>query len=212
MTNLTSESEINPVIQQHPFHVLLPQHATALRRQALKLTGNVTRAEDLVQETLLKAWASRDSYRPDTQLRAWLFTILRNTFISDLRKVRREVEDVDGACAGSLSEEPRQDHVLALKELISALALLPSTQRKALLLMGAYGYSQQEAASACRCTVGTIKSRVSRSRATLSRILEPEDAAPVDGVSCHGDPRDEAIPPSRGGAVPALMGAGAGSR
>ncbi|MGM0585108.1 MAG: sigma-70 family RNA polymerase sigma factor [Pseudomonadota bacterium] len=162
---------------RHPFHVLLPQQAPALRRRALKLTSSEHRADDLVQETFLKAWAHRDSYRPGTNLRAWLCTILRNTFFSDLRKSRREVEDVDDAGARALFEAPRQDHAIALKELISAMALLPHAQRRSLVLMGAYGFSQLEAADACGCTVGTIKSRVSRSRARLGRILAHDDAA-----------------------------------
>lgn len=156
--------------ERHSFHDLLPQQAVSLRRRALKLTYNEHRAEDLVQDTLLKAWASRDSYRPETNLRAWLFTILRNTFISGLRKYRREVEDVDGARARAHSVEPRQDHALALKELISSIDLLPHAQRRPLVMIGAYGFSHLEAADACRCTVGTIKSRVSRGRATLNKI------------------------------------------
>jgi RNA polymerase sigma-70 factor (ECF subfamily) len=152
----------------HPFHHLLPQHAAALRNRALKLTHDEHRAEDLVQDTLMKAWANRDSYTPDTNLRAWLFTVLRNTFYSGLRKYRREVEDVDGVHAGALSEEPRQYHTLALHELIAAIAQLPGTQRRPLVMMGAYGYSQQEAAEACGCNIGTIKSRVYRARATLA--------------------------------------------
>jgi RNA polymerase sigma-70 factor, ECF subfamily len=155
----------------HPFHDLLPQHSLSLRRRALQLTRNAHRADDLVQSTFLKAWVSRDSFNPDTNLRAWLFTILRNTFLSELRKYRREVEDVDGACARALSEEARQDHVLSLNELISAIARLPDLQRQPLIMMGAYGFSQLEAANACGCTVGTIKSRVSRVRATLESIM-----------------------------------------
>lgn len=162
---------MHPMTDDHPFHVLLPQQAHCLRLRALKLTGNKHRAEDLVQATFLKAWAKRDSYKPETNLRAWLFTILRNTFFSNLRKFRREVEDVDGACARAQFEEPRQDHVLALKELISAVATLPDSQRRPLVLMGAYGFSQLEAAVACGCTVGTIKSRVSRGRAALNRMI-----------------------------------------
>lgn len=165
--------------EHHPFHNLLPQHSLPLRRRALKLTANEHRAEDLVQATLLKAWVSRDSFNPDTNLRAWLFTILRNTFLSELRKYRREVEDVDGACARALSEEARQDHVLSLNELISAIARLPDLQRQPLIMMGAYGFSQLEAADACGCTVGTIKSRVSRGRATLERIMAPDRAAVI---------------------------------
>ena len=161
--------------KRHPFHVLLPQHAQSLRGRALKLTSNEHRAEDLVQDTLLKAWANRDSYRPDTHLRAWLFTIMRNTFFSDLRKSRREVEDVDGALASALYDEPRQEDAIALREVISAIGQLPDGQRRSLVLMGAYGYSQLETADACHCTVGTVKSRVSRGRAALNRIV-PHDA------------------------------------
>jgi RNA polymerase sigma-70 factor (ECF subfamily) len=163
------------MIAQHPFHILLPQQAPTLRRRALNLTGNEARADDLVQTTFLKAWASRDSYCSQTNLRAWLFTILRNTFFSDLRKRRREVEDIDGFLAASLSEEPRQDHALALEELIVAIGFLPEAQRKPLVMMGAFGFSQLETAKACDCTVGTIKSRVSRSRTTLARMIALED-------------------------------------
>ncbi len=156
---------------QHPFHILLPQHIPALRRRALNLTASQHRAEDLVQDTLLKAWASRDSFQEGSNLRAWLFTILRNTFFSDFRKNRREVEDVGGTYALRLYEEARQEHVISLKELISATIRLPDAQRRPLVLMGAYGYSQLEAADACSCTLGTIKSRVSRGRATLTEAL-----------------------------------------
>ena len=162
----------------HPFHTLLPHHAPVLRRRALTLTSNEHRAEDLVQTTLMKAWASRDSFCEGTNLRAWLFTILRNTFLSELRKYRLEVEDVDGVNASAMFEEPGQDHALALKELIAAIAQLPYVQRRPLVMMGAYGFSQLEAADACGCTIGTIKSRVSRGRATLDRFIGHEGTAP----------------------------------
>lgn len=163
------------MIDQHPFAYLLPKQTVTLRSRAMKLTSNLHRAEDLVQTTLMKAWASRDSYQPESNLRAWLFTIMRNTFFSDLRKNRREVEDVDGTLAAALAEEPRQDHVLALKELMSAIARLPPAQRQPLVLMGAMGFSQLEVADACGCTIGTVKSRVSRARATLSAMLLQDD-------------------------------------
>lgn len=162
------------MIEQHPFHILLPQQAVSLRRRALKLSSSAHRADDLVQTTLLKAWASRDSYRPETNLGAWLFTILRNTFFSELRKFRLEVEDIDGMHAHRLCEAPRQDHVLALKELISAISVLPHAQRLPIVMMGVYGFSQLEVADSCGCSVGTIKSRVSRGRATLSDLLKPD--------------------------------------
>lgn len=158
--------------EHHPFHILLTPQTRDLKYFALRLTADKHRAEDLVQATLLKAWAKRDSFEPDSNLRAWLFTILRNTFYSDLRKYRREIEDIDGLRAAALYEEPGQDHVLALKELISAIGGLPPQQRKPIVLMGAYGFSQLEAAAACGCTVGTIKSRVSRARTTLCTVLD----------------------------------------
>ena len=159
------------MIEHHPFYALLPQQSFYLSRRALRLTGNGHRAEDLTQDTLLKAWANRDSYKPGTNLRAWLFTILRNTFYSELRKRRRQVEDIDEVAALSLAEEPRQEHALALKELLSATTRLPDVQRQVLVLMGAYGYSQEETADVCGCTIGTVKSRVNRGRAALSRML-----------------------------------------
>jgi RNA polymerase sigma-70 factor (ECF subfamily) len=159
---------------QHPFHELLPQHAPSLRRRALSLTSSPHRADDLVQDTLLKAWASRDSFQQGTNLRAWLFTIMRNTFFSNIRKHRREVEDVDGIQSSRLSEEARQEHVISLKELVSAAGKLPFAQRRPLVLMGVFGYSQLEAATACQCSIGTIKSRVSRGRASLTLALSEQ--------------------------------------
>ena len=163
----------------HPFHHQLCQHGVPLRRFAMRLTGNEHRSEDLVQETFLKAWANRDKYTPGTELKGWLFTILRNTFYSDYRKYKRETEDVDDRLALRLFEEDAQDHVVALKELIAAVARLPEIQRRPLVLMGAYGFSQIEAADACGCNVGTIKSRVSRGRATLDRAFGREPETPA---------------------------------
>ena len=168
----------------HPFQALLPPQRHALHRRALTLTSNRHRAEDLVQETFLKAWANRDRYQPDTMLRAWLFTILRNTFLSDIRKHRREVQDADGAYAATMREGPRHDHVIALKELIGAIALLPEMQRRPLIMVGANGFSYQETADACGSTVGTIKSRVSRARSKLNRAFD--DVKEFDGVKEKG--------------------------
>jgi RNA polymerase sigma-70 factor (ECF subfamily) len=173
----TTFSDLQPTTQCHPFHTLLPQHAPVLRRRALKLTRNEHRADDLVQDTLLKAWAKRDSYRAETHLQAWLFTILRNTFFSDRRKARREVEDIDETLASKLAQAPSQDHALALGELVTAIGRLPQAQRRPILLMGAYGFSQLETAAACGCSIGTIKSRVGRGRAALNQMLGEGPAA-----------------------------------
>lgn len=176
----------NTMIDVHPFRFLLPSHAKVLFRFALRLAGDQHRAEDLVQETFLKAWASRDSFTPGTELRGWLFTILRNTFYSSLRKYRREVQDVDGRLAALLFDEAAQEHSVDLNKLISVMGRLPEIHRRPLVLIGAYGFSQQEAADACNCAVGTIKSRVSRGRFELGRAfgrdpLEPHGTIPRPG-------------------------------
>ena len=143
----------------------------SLRAFAISLCGNVDRADDLVQETLLRAMANIDSFQPGTNMSAWLFTILRNLFRSDYRKRRREVEDDDGSYAESLKSQPEQTGRLELDELPAALAKLPADQREAVILVGASGLSYEEAADICGCPIGTIKSRVNRARTRLSELL-----------------------------------------
>lgn len=150
-----------------------------LRAFALSLSRNPSVADDLVQETVLKAWAKLDSFEPGTNMRAWLFTILRNTFYSDARKGQREVADVDGAHAARLSQKPDHDGRLALRDFAAAFATLPADQREVLMLIGASGLSYEEAARTCDCAVGTIKSRLNRGRARLAELMDPaqDDAA-----------------------------------
>ncbi len=161
------------MIELHPFHHQLAEETPALLRLARHLTRNEHSAQDLAQETLRKAWSAREGYQPGARLRAWLFTILRNTHISERRRHRREVEDIGGALAGALTQEGAQEHVLALAELTAAMSTLPFEQREALLLVGGAGYSHEEAALVTGCAVGTVKSRVSRARARLEVILAP---------------------------------------
>jgi RNA polymerase sigma-70 factor (ECF subfamily) len=142
-----------------------------LRAFALSLCGDPERADDLVQETLLKAWDHIDSFEPGTNLRAWLFTILRNTFLSEMRKKRREVADADGAVAERVPTIPAQQGHVDLEDMRKALDLLPSAQREAVVLVGVSGMSYEEAAEIARCAVGTIKSRVNRGRLKLAEIL-----------------------------------------
>jgi RNA polymerase sigma-70 factor, ECF subfamily len=142
-----------------------------LRAFAISLTGNYHFADDLVQETLLKAWTHRDKFEPGTNLRAWLFTILRNTYFSDFRKRRREVQDVDGEKAAQLATAPEQYGHLDLADFRAALKLLSLDQREALLLIGAEGFSYEEAAEISGCAVGTVKSRVNRARARLAELM-----------------------------------------
>ena len=146
----------------------------SLRAFAISLSGNIDRADDLVQETLLRAIANIDSFQPGTNMSAWMFTILRNLFRSEYRKRRREVEDTDGSYAESLKSHPEQNSRLEFQEFRTALAKLPPDQREALILVGASGFSYEEAAAICDCAVGTIKSRVNRARTRLADLLSIE--------------------------------------
>ena len=146
----------------------------SLRAFAVSLTQNADKADDLVQETLVKAWDKHESFQPGTNLKAWLFTILRNEFYSQVRKRGREVEDAEGAYAARLASQPAQNGHMDLKDFRSALAKLPDDQREALILVGASGFSYEEAANICGCAVGTIKSRVNRARTRLADLLSIE--------------------------------------
>jgi RNA polymerase sigma-70 factor (ECF subfamily) len=142
-----------------------------LRAFAVSLSGDHHVANDLVQETLLKAWANRDKFAEGTNFKAWLFTILRNTYFSDLRKTRREVQDVDGRAAAQLVAPPEQHGKLDLADFRRAMNELSEDQREALLLIGAEGFSYEEAAAICDCAVGTVKSRVNRARVRLGELM-----------------------------------------
>jgi len=142
-----------------------------LRAFAIALSGKVDRADDLVQETLVRAMANISSFQPGTNMSAWLTTILRNLFVSDYRKRRYEVQDTDGLHFGSLIVPPEQHSRLEFDEFREALATLPPEQRETLLLIGACGFSYKEAAAICETAVGTIKSRVNRARTHLSKLL-----------------------------------------
>lgn len=146
----------------------------SLRAFAISLCGNVDRADDLVQETLLRAWANIHSFEPGTNMSAWLFTILRNLFRSEYRKRRREVPDSDGTYADTLKTQPEQNSRVEFEEFRTALNKLPTDQREALILVGASGFSYEEAAEICGCAVGTIKSRVNRARTRLAELMSIE--------------------------------------
>ena len=148
-----------------------------LRAFAISLTGKVDRADDLVQETLLKAWANRERFEPGTKLKAWLFTILRNEFYTVFRKRKREVEDADGIIASNVGILPEQDGHMDLMDMRLALGKLPVDQREALLLVSASDLSYVEAAVICGVAVGTIKSRVNRARVRLAELLHLNEAS-----------------------------------
>ncbi|MEE7462254.1 RNA polymerase subunit sigma-70 [Methylobacterium fujisawaense] len=142
-----------------------------LRTFAMSLCANDARADDLVQETLVRAWANRTRFTPGSNFTAWTFTILRNQFYSEIRKAKREVEDGDGAHAATLQVLPDQEHAVTLGSVMNLIGTLPPAQRQSLLLMGAEGFTYEEAAARLGCQVGTVKSRVSRARNHLVASL-----------------------------------------
>ena len=143
-----------------------------LRAFARSLCGNPEMADDLAQEALVRAWQSRDSFVPGTNLKAWLFTILRNQFYSDRRRAWRQAPwDQESAerIPGSAQD---QNWAADLSDTARALRSLSDEEREALILVGAGGFSYEEAAAICHCAVGTVKSRVARARRALINILD----------------------------------------
>lgn len=143
----------------------------ALRAFGRSLCGDSSRADDLVQETMLKAWSARGRFQDGSNFKAWLFTILRNCYYSELRHRKFEVEDPEGELAAKISVPPEHELKLEVRDVSRALQLLPDDQREALILVCSTGLSYEEAANICACAVGTIKSRIARGRDKLIEIL-----------------------------------------
>lgn len=159
----------------------LVEHLPAMRAFAISLTRNGAIADDMVQDTLVKAWTNIEKFEVGSNMRAWLFTILRNTYYSNRRKAKREVSDVDGVLTENLAEKPAHDGHMQMADFRNALAQLKDEQREALLLVGASGFSYEEAAEMCGVAVGTIKSRTNRARAEVARLMghEKDDALEI---------------------------------
>ena len=158
-----------------------------LRAFARGLCGRPDMADDLVQETMLKAWAAQERFEPGTSMRAWTFVILRNAYLTDMRRNRFRGDYDDNVAERILTAPAGQEEPLHLSDLHRALLTLPPERREALLLVGAGGFSYEEAANICRCAVGTIKSRVGRARAALSSMIEEGDIPDrsIDDPSAH---------------------------
>ncbi|MCF7646266.1 RNA polymerase sigma factor [Bacillus subtilis] len=158
--------------ERDEFKRLMLAALPGLRAFAVSLSGQQDKADDLVQDTIMKAWGKRDSFEMGTNIKAWLFTILRNEFYSQMRKRGREIQDSDGLYTERLAVHPSQYGSLDLQDFRKALNELPDDQREAIILIGASGFSYEEAAEICECAVGTIKSRVSRARVRLQELLD----------------------------------------
>jgi len=153
-----------------------------LRAFARSLTGEPTSADDLAQDTMMKAWDARGSFQMGTNMKAWTFMILRNQFYSEKRRSWRQSQLDQEAAERTLMAIDDPASPVALNELRLGLAMLPSEQRESLVLVGAGGFSYEEAAAICNCAVGTVKSRVSRARRALQAILD-SGAYDRDGAS-----------------------------
>jgi RNA polymerase sigma-70 factor, ECF subfamily len=147
---------------------LIPQ----LRAFARSLTGDPTAADDLAQDTMMKAWDARASFEMGTSMKAWTFMILRNQFYSEKRRSWRQSQLSQEAAERTLMAVDDPSSPVALNEIRLGLAMLPSEQRESIVLVGAGGFSYEEAAAICNCAVGTVKSRVSRARRALQAILD----------------------------------------
>ena len=158
-----------------------------LRAFGRSLSGSREAADDLVQETMLKAWAARERFQPGTSMRAWTFIILRNIFLSQMRRNRFRGEWDDLTADRLLAAPAGQDKQLELADVHRALQLLPAPQREALILVGAGGFAYEEAAEICGVAVGTIKSRVARARVALDSIIAEGRLPPRQAVDLGGE-------------------------
>lgn len=156
-------------------HDVILSEVPALRAFARSLTRNVVSADDLVQDTLVKAISNIEKFQEGTNVRAWLFTIQRNIFYSQKRKAARETEDPDGDLAGQLAVKPDHDGRLEMAEFHRAFEQLKAEQREALTLIGAMGFSYEEAAEMCGVATGTMKSRVGRARKELAVLMKIDE-------------------------------------
>ena len=166
-----SESPKRTTAQAADFKRELTEVIPHLRAFSRGLCGRPDMADDLVQEALLKAWAAQERFEPGTSMRAWTFVILRNAYLTDMRRNRFRGEYDEGVAERILVAPAGQEEPLHLSDMHRALLTLPPERREALLLVGAGGFSYEEAAQICDCAVGTIKSRVGRARATLNAML-----------------------------------------
>lgn len=143
-----------------------------MRAYAMSLTRSRPEADDLVQDTLVRAWRFRSAYEPGTNLKAWLYKILRNIFYSNHARRKLVVQDVDGKLTAQLACTPDQEWQIEFGDLLRSLDRLTPDTRDALLLIVVAGLSYDEAAEVCGCATGTLKSRVNRARARLAELLD----------------------------------------
>lgn len=174
------------------FHENLVSMLPQLRAYAMTLTRNRAAADDLLQETSLKAWRAQAQFSPGTNFKAWMYCILRNEYISSLRRNKRPTVSVDQVPEEFFSREGDQDSKVMVGEVIKAMDLLNKEQREVLVLTCMNGLSYEEVAQVVGCTIGTVKSRLWRAREHMQKLVMGSEeidaeAAPLDEV--HRTPR-----------------------
>lgn len=172
MRNQASLIEPSERLDDDEFHTELEQISPHLRAFARTLCGCRERADDLAQETLLKAWAARKSYRAGTNFKAWTFTILRNQFYSEARRARFTGDYDQDMAERTLCAYGNQEHAVELRDVLRALETLPRANREALILAAVGDLAYEEIAAICGIALGTVKSRICRARMMLVAALE----------------------------------------
>jgi RNA polymerase sigma-70 factor (ECF subfamily) len=174
-------------MSMNDFAGLLQNEIPRLRRYARALALDAARADDLVQSCLVRAIAKEHLWEPGTDLRAWLFAILHNQNVSEIRRSVREsvvvaVEDV----APELTVAPRAGAFLQLRDLERAIRLLPEEQRQVILLVGLEGMRYDEVAAVLDVPIGTVRSRLSRGRDMLRRLMDMKEGSDVNSDRPRG--------------------------
>jgi RNA polymerase sigma-70 factor, ECF subfamily len=175
-----------PLSADEEFRAKLLELLPYLRAFARTLCGLRDGADDLAQEAIRTAWQNRAMFEPGTNMKAWLFTIQRNTYYSAHRRTWRQVGWDEDAMERRLVTSASQQSGVELTDLRRAMSMLPDEQREALILVGAGGFSYLEAAAICACAVGTMKSRVSRARQTLTAMMADGTRLPASNETAEG--------------------------
>ena len=171
------------------FRLHLLREMPVVRRWSYVLCRNPRLAEDMMQETLTKAWANRGSFARGTNMRAWLYRILRNTYFNHLRQRRREVPDPDGALTAMLRVPAAQPGKIELREVSHAMQDLSPAQRQAMILIGAQGLSYKQVARLQRVNIGTVKSRLARARPAVARTMGYDSASHRGNIASNSAAR-----------------------
>jgi RNA polymerase sigma-70 factor (ECF subfamily) len=172
---------------QTEFEGELVAHIPHLRAFARFVTQNGDQANDLVQDTIVRALRAKHQYQPGTNFKAWTFTIMRNLHVNNLRRHHNKTESIEDGALDAFAVLPDQHAKIEFQELRRALTKLSREHCEVLILVGASGFQYEEAAKICKCAVGTIKSRLSRARTELQRLML--------GTECEAGGRLDAAAP-----------------